>query len=537
MSLITAPLGIGISVPAGVAAKVQGGLKGKLDTQGTWGSEQSDSYGKQTTRSLEISLGGNWEDPEQKLNTFMTRRFQPANIGFAVVESDTADVFALRLQHNNALVSFQMRPNPDIPKDRNLIPFPINPRYTKQGTLDGAVGNDETGKVLDPDYSNASEYGEYSFFKPSEAYTLKQKIQREEEEIFNYYNNFDTSFISRLRDDGSRLRGGIIGGIGVGGTLLAGSLLGAFPAPGGLVASSLIGIGTSLGTTIGNMIEGLRANRDLPNQFAKRNIVNTYVWTADGGFFEESTELSSVWQETKSGSFNWSTSLGSSFQAELELPGVKSGFELNGSMGGGMNLTKSKSKESSNSFSIEMMVDPPGDLQAYNEADLTRQYDIDGNAIIVPGKVDAYRFMTFYLSADEDNGQDLFNKVIDPIWLAQSDHANAIAMRQAQEANNTPPCWRVFHRVTFVSRILPEFADPTAPPQNLEQALSQAEIQSNWLLLQKLKPFVQNKTDNGPDFRDAVHLTIDTYMPELSEFKREIVTLAANYFGVLESIE
>ena len=72
-----------------------------------------------------------------------------------------------------------MLPNLDIPKDINLIPFPINPRYTKQGTLDGAIGMNEHGKVLDPDYRNAQGYGEYSYFKPREAYTLKRRIERD----------------------------------------------------------------------------------------------------------------------------------------------------------------------------------------------------------------------------------------------------------------------------------------------------------------------------------------------------------------------
>ena len=71
-------------------------------------------------------------------------RFVPENTGFALVQSETADVFALRLVHTGALVAYQMRPNPDIPKDWNIITFPIDPRYTKQGTLDGKVGLEPT---------------------------------------------------------------------------------------------------------------------------------------------------------------------------------------------------------------------------------------------------------------------------------------------------------------------------------------------------------------------------------------------------------
>ena len=118
-------------------------------------------------------------------------------MGFALVQSETADVFAMRLAHNNALVSFRMQPNPDIPKDWNIIPFPINPRYVKQRTLDGRVGYNEQGSVvLDPDYSNAAGYGEYSYYKPREAYALKRRIQREEQQLRNYYEAVASESVS-----------------------------------------------------------------------------------------------------------------------------------------------------------------------------------------------------------------------------------------------------------------------------------------------------------------------------------------------------
>ncbi|PJF20302.1 MAG: hypothetical protein CUN56_16855, partial [Phototrophicales bacterium] len=100
------------------------------------------------------------------------------------------------------------------------------------------------------------------------------------------------------------------------------------------------------------------------------------------------------------------------------------------------------------------------------------------NPVSHPGKVDAYRFMTFYLEPQSSNFEDLFGKVIDPIWLEQSNHPNAIALRQANQSNKKPKCWRVFHRVTFVSRILPDFPLPTAPP--LEKKMVDLNIASNY---------------------------------------------------------
>ena len=153
-------MGVGTASASEVAdVNVLVGLEGKFNAGAGWSSENTVGVGRNVDKSIEITLGGNWEDPTKILNKAMPRRYQPANMGFALVQSETADVFAQRLEHNLALVSFQFRPNPDIPKDWNIIPFPINPRYTKQGTLDGGVGFDERGKVLDPDWPNAAEYG------------------------------------------------------------------------------------------------------------------------------------------------------------------------------------------------------------------------------------------------------------------------------------------------------------------------------------------------------------------------------------------
>ena len=110
------------------------------------------------------------------------------NTGIALVKSKTADIYLLRLAHNNALVSISWQPNPDIPEDVNIIPFPINPLYTKQGVLDGKFG-----ETTDSHYPQAQgAYGEYSYFKPREAYRLKKDIEREKAALQSY---FEDSFV------------------------------------------------------------------------------------------------------------------------------------------------------------------------------------------------------------------------------------------------------------------------------------------------------------------------------------------------------
>jgi hypothetical protein len=69
----------------------------------------------------------------------------------------TADIFALRLRlkGRRPLVGYQIRPNVDIPRDKNIIAFPIDPRYVKQGTLDG-----RRGLKADPTYAKTTSQGQ-----------------------------------------------------------------------------------------------------------------------------------------------------------------------------------------------------------------------------------------------------------------------------------------------------------------------------------------------------------------------------------------
>ncbi|QES51441.1 hypothetical protein DEJ50_29955 [Streptomyces venezuelae] len=165
---INAPMGIGFAQPAAkFSLKATGSAALEFST--TWSADITVGQGHTTARASRLALTGHTEDPARVLNPAVGRRYVPANTGMALVQSQTADVFALRLAHTGALVAYRMLPNPDIPLDWNIIHFPINPRYTKQGTLDGAVGFDDRGKVTDPDYPGVTRYGEYSYFKPRDA--------------------------------------------------------------------------------------------------------------------------------------------------------------------------------------------------------------------------------------------------------------------------------------------------------------------------------------------------------------------------------
>ncbi|MFG2845924.1 LamG-like jellyroll fold domain-containing protein [Kitasatospora sp. NPDC048296] len=494
MWMITAPLGFGIAKSM-AKAKVSAGVRGTLEFSNSWAEETAVSQGENTTRAMKVELAGSWEDPLKPLNAALGRRYVPANTGFALVQSQTADVFALRLAHSGALVAYRIQPNPDIPKDWNVIPFPVNPRYTKQGTLDGAVGYDERGKVLDPDYTGARDNGEYSYYKPREAYAIKRRIQREQQRLRSYYETVSTE--THAPDPTAERAGRVLGGA-IGSD--------ASPGKGRDAADSTTGAG-----------------------FSRRDLVNTYVWTADGGFFAETTETTDAVSETTSGSYSFSGSVGTSVGTSFDIMGVGINAQLDASIGGGMTATRARGRQATRSFGLKVACAPSGNLQKY---DTGRKpvYDADGNPVNAPGKVDAYRFLSFYLGEDTEHFDAFFHKVVDQRWLDNGTDPNAAALREVRRTDRKPPCWRVMHRVTFVSRLLPPVPPTGAPP--LQRAMRELDLESNYELVRRLDPYVKASATGRTELADAVRTALSTHLPQLAPHTEEVIEFLAQYYGV-----
>ncbi|ATL32936.1 hypothetical protein [Streptomyces formicae] len=494
MWMITAPLGFGVAKSL-AKANVSVGVRGSLEFSNGWAEETAVSQGTNTARATKVSLTGRWENSLDILNRSVGRRFVPANTGFAVVQSQTADVFALRLAHNGALVAYRIQPNPDIPKDWNVIPFPLNPRYTKQGTLDGAVGFDENGKVLDPDYAGAQGRGEYSYYKPREAYAIKKRIQRDQQRLASYYESVSTE--THTADPTAERAGRVLGGA-IGSD--------ASPAQGRDTADSATGAG-----------------------FSRRDLVNTYVWTAAGGFFAETTETADVVSETTSGSYSLSGSTGASLGTSFEVFGVGVNAQLDASVGGGMSTTRAGGKEATRSFGLTVQCAPSGNLQSYDEH-RKPVFDRAGQPVKAPGKVDAYRFLSFYLGEDSEHFDTFFHKVVDSVWLAGDGDPNAVALRQARQSDRKPPCWRVLHRVTFVSRVLPSVPPQGAAP--LERAMRQLDVESHYELIRRLGPYVKSAATSRTELATAVRGALDAHLPELLPHAADVTDFLGQYYGM-----
>ena len=458
---LEAPLGIGVgeielTSAADVGVTVAG--KASFETSLSWLNDTSTGQGTTQARVSSLELTGSKETTPA--HPSLGARFVPNNTGFALVQSQTADVYALRLVHTGALVAYQMQPNPDIPKDYNIITFPITPQYTKQGVLDGKVGGD-----VDPDYPNAQNYSpDVSYFKPIEAYGLKTQIEQDQQELATLFAQHNV--------DPNQLSGG-----------------------------------------------------QLPDMVApvKRDLVNNYVWTADGGQFAETTSTLDTYSESIGGAYHFQGLAGGTISADVSVFGVAVNFELSAMFGGHLDLSVTKTMDSQKSFEVDVAVG--------GEQDITT-VDSTGQHVKAPGKVDAYRWLTFYLSPRPDNYDAFYNQVVDPTWLAQSTDPAAVALRQARQDGKRPAAWRVLHRVTYVSRVL---APENTVQQPLEQALASLNISSNYELIRTLEPFVRGRTAQYVEFVAAVRNAVTTYLPDLLPHIDDILAFLVLYYGVSDA--
>lgn len=203
--------------------------------------------------------------------------------------------------------------------------------------------------------------------------------------------------------------------------------------------------------------------------------VNSWVWTAAGGLRVERSNYATTRTETLTGSYDRTLKGGIEADGTFIFGGPGFGFAADFMAGQHLEISVSKERESSAALGLEVEVS--------GEAFLKGPLATDPNAYTehdVPGKVEAYRAMTFHLPTAADHAADLFSRVIDPTWLAMSGAEAAVALREAQ--GETDSAWRVLHRVTHLARVAPDFGgDPVVRPAELARTPVGLEANS-WLV-------------------------------------------------------
>ena len=412
--------------------------------------------GMKATLGTTLTPGGAWEPgttPEEWVNPVVGRRFIPNNTGLAVVKSLTVDLVASVIRGTGAMVKITAVPNPDIPEDVNLIDFPIDPYYVKNGTLDGKVG-----LAADPDYPRADlERG--SYFRPIEAYAIKRRLERADAQLEAYFQQYDEGArATRLRSGGWN-----------------------------------------------DFEAASRDTRgyDWARHLAKRSIVNTYVWTAGGGGYAEQTQPVNVYTESHGAIASETFSGGASLSVKATISGFGPYLDFDYLFSSATAITVVKTKSEGASFALMAKASP----DTYLYAPRIAGGDVTFANAPTEGKVDGYRYMAIYAAPDEDHTQTFFRDVVDQAWLNTSRDPGAAALREATGAGNGP--WRVLYRVTYVSRIPPKFQP--APAETLAPDVDPpANLVYNALLVQLVRDRIAATQPTPVEIGQAIATVIGT---------------------------
>jgi len=164
------------------------------------------------------------------------------------------------------------------------------------------------------------------------------------------------------------------------------------------------------------------------------------VWTSEGGLFAEEENFTGTMEESYGNNYSETQTFGFNFNLEATFGpvGVYVGLDFNHAAT--QTAEKQVTATSTASFSMTSTVTPES----------TPPRDSAGDAL--PGFVNGYRFMSFYLRPKRSYFDTFFEQVVDPVWMRSTDPA-AQALRAAQSHGNG--VWRVMHRATYVSRIPP----------------------------------------------------------------------------------
>lgn len=270
-------------------------------------------FGNKTTAKAQVDTTYGWLDSREEAATYdqittrsLTQKgyvqnghWLPYNYGMAFLAGLAANVYALRLKGSERIAGYQLVLSDDQPVVQQ-VRFPLNPRYIKQGTLDGRIG-----LSADPDYPDAlhqpSRIGN-SYYKPDEAGTLEAAIEREATQREAFYSQYNANAFSTLTDDDKKA-------------------------------------------------------------MTQRSLVTTVQWQAPGGQQIIDHDVTTTSQTSSGGSFSFLGMAGASVEGKAGLPIFGSvDFKVSVMVGGHLNLTVQKTQQSSTSFHVTVYTDCDQDV-------------------------------------------------------------------------------------------------------------------------------------------------------------------------------
>jgi hypothetical protein len=417
-------------------AQVDSGFTGNLDFSYQFLNESSIASSSSLSMTDSLKLFGTQE--QEALFPHLGTRFIPKNVGYALVVSATSDIFISRLKRSGKMIGYQVLPVENIPPDINTITFLINPAYTMNGSLDGLTGSSATSQRFFKHVpAMRSQFGSLypaSYYRLQEAYDLKQQIEQQDKNREAYFAQFNSLLVDETALARQTNQGNTPGGIVVNrpeATSSTGEPLTAEEQEAANQAQ-IQQLQNQTGESLDQQSVAVKQKRseiekkikdqekrsnatasfagwqkkmeDIQIRAGKRNIVNTYVWDADGGLRAEAQSFANTAEHSIGGAFIMDAGLGG--QGDFAVFGV--GVELTAQAT--VNMTQTMTKTEARSKGIQLNVD----LSGVESRGVT---DYDDYPILPGEKVNRYRFMSFYLEGSTNNFHDFFSYVVDPNGL------------------------------------------------------------------------------------------------------------------------
>jgi hypothetical protein len=417
---------------------------------------------------------------------FGTRMYVPSPYGQGFVTSQTLDVYQQTLLQTNTVYGFVRIPNAQIPRDLNIVSFRMNSQYLRPGVLDGVVGyiynpatlptgaqtyatsTGEMQELADKNFSSGTVGHDASYMRLVEAYKLKRQI---DQQAFNALALYQSQYNDQAWPTDSRLTPGLdfyneYIWTARGGTQ---EVKHTYTTTYDEVYSTTSG-NSAVGNVNFNLKLAAAALTVLDVKFAYTytshfSIKSSYNTTGTSSFditasfdgIESDTQMRYASNNDAHFVMKFNSAFNQNNSSGLNLVIGSDGLVYNivPDVSSGAGLPTSNNLDGSLSYAQPQPAYTSGNASGSTGA--LEPYDR-------PGKVKQFRSYEFFLQPTQENADNFWNQVVDPVWLANSQEADAQALRSAQQQNSIP--WRILHRVTYVERFLPPVStDAIVVPQ------------------------------------------------------------------------
>jgi hypothetical protein len=407
---------------------------------------------------------------------FGQRMYVPSPYGQAFVTSQTLDVYQQTLVQSNTVYGFVAVPNTQIPRDLNVVSFRMNSQYIRPGCLDGMIGyaynpatlpdgaqtyTTSTGQMeplYDANFPQGVVGHDASYMQLVQAYQVKKEIDQEAYNSLALYNtaystgdnlpdptltpalDFYDEYVWSSRGATQEVKHTYTTTyeevMTTGGSFSTGNTW-----------NFNIKLAIAFVTLVDEAAVFDNSSKNTWKLTATNTATSSFDVTASFDGIDTDTQMRYASNNDAHFVMNFNSMFNPNNQSGVELVIGSDGlvYQIVPSVRSGAGLPTSNNIDTSQTYT------QPQPSYATGNAD-----GLTGNleSYDRPGKTNYFRTYVFFLQPAQENADDFWGTVIDPIWLKNSPDPDAAALLAAQKANASIP-WRLFYRVTYSERFLP----------------------------------------------------------------------------------